>query len=180
MVQAAGYRNFSVHIHTIKHGHKTDVFTVVLFGSVASLHVNMIKYGKKKKKKPPALPYLKISCYSNTTIFFFLALHRWNKFWTMISHFKNSLSTYISDFKYKWWVLICFCLYLSISYLFRPIYWPVFILCYNFITPSFTLTLPPFGIDLNIFDGQICCKEISSAYTTISIYVAKYLHVHGT
>ena len=81
MVKAAGYRNFSVYIHTIKHGYKTDVFTVVLFDSVTSLHANMVhtdqirlkllkKKKKKKKKKPPALPYLKISCYSNTTIFF--------------------------------------------------------------------------------------------------------------
>ena len=65
VVQAAGYRNFSVYIHTIKHGYKTDVFTVVLFDSVTSLHANMVhtdqiglRLKKKKKKKKAAHPTL--------------------------------------------------------------------------------------------------------------------------
>ena len=54
-------QEFSVYIHTIKHGYKTDVFTVVLFDSVTSLHANMVhtdqillKLLKKKKKKKKA------------------------------------------------------------------------------------------------------------------------------
>ena len=47
------------YIHTIKHGYKTDVFTVVLFDSVTSLHANMVHTDQirlkllKKKSHPP-------------------------------------------------------------------------------------------------------------------------------
>ena len=47
MVQDAGYRNFAVYIHTIKHGYKTDVFTVDLVDSVTS---SPSKYGTYRSK----------------------------------------------------------------------------------------------------------------------------------